>query len=277
MYTRHKLRARRIDTPIPQNTQFHMCDWCGSPHSTEECYRRDPLNMVRYPHKSWSHGVPPTSVLRRYNKPHPRDPSWYRTATLIKVRSHLQRLKDINDTYDSDLKSDRTMSPTTSQNLGSNTWVPTIGLQQAAAAATTAATAATNSAATYIDLHGEAVPALPTQSKQLQTKRQCLWCKGIGHSTDRCYSRDPANLTLFPHSRWPNGEVPQYMTLKYNKKLTQEEAQRIREGATRTPPPILTANTSDNNASTSIKTGKDKKEKATDWLSGISWRKNWCS
>ncbi len=59
------------------------------------------MNMVLYPLKSWPQGVPPTSTLQRYNKTYPRDPTWYRTATLNRVRSHLQKgvitLKDIND------------------------------------------------------------------------------------------------------------------------------------------------------------------------------------
>jgi hypothetical protein len=156
--------------------------------------------------------------------------------TLNKVRTHLQRaaitLKDINDTYDSDLTPIRTMSSTTSQNTGA----PTIGLQ-------TAATDATNTTATYIDPHGEAQPEIPsaqvmhamsTKSTQLQPKRQCLWCTGIGHSSERCYARDPANLKLFPNKNWLNGEVPNYFELRFNKKLTQKEAQKmVREVAVR--------------------------------------------
>ena len=63
------------------------------------------------------------------------------------------------------------------------------------------------------------------------------------------------------------------MTLKYNKKFTQEEAQKmVKEAATRppaqnhqaslawTPPPIFTATPSDNNASTSTKTDRHRQE-----------------
>jgi hypothetical protein len=113
-------------------------------------------------------------------------------------------------------------------------------------------------------------------SIQLQTKRQCLWCKGIGHFADRCYAKDPTNLTRFPKAKW--SKVPNYMTLKFNKKFTQEEAQKmVKEAATRhpqyyqasmdsTPPPpppptrTFTANPSDNNASSSIKTDRHRQE-----------------
>jgi hypothetical protein len=194
------------------------------------------MNMVLYPLKSWPQGVPPTSTLQRYNKTYPRDPTWYRTATLNRVRSHLQKgvitLKDINGTYDSDL-SDRSMSSTTSQNSGPNTGTPPIVLQ-------TVATEATNTPATYIDPHGDAQPeihsvqvmhALPMKSKQ-----QCLWCTMIGHSSDKCYARDPDNLKLFPNRRW-KGKEPDHMTLKFNKKYTQEEAQKM----VRETPPRATA------------------------------------
>jgi hypothetical protein len=190
--------------------------------------------------------------------------------TMDKVRKHLQKaaitLKDINETYDSDLTPIRTMNSTTSQNTGTPT----------------AVTDATNITATYIDPHGEAKPEIPsaqvmhamsTKLTQLQPKRQCLWCTGIGHSSERCYARDPANLKLFPNKNWTNGEVPNYFKIRFYKKFTQEEAKKERyHQVVRTPPPpgTFTTNPRDNNAPTSI--DNDRLKKATDWLTGIIWR-----
>ncbi len=105
----------------------------------------------------------------------------------------------------------------------------------------------------------------------LESKRQCLWCKGIGHSANKCYAKDPTNLTRFPKATW--SKVPNYFKLRFNKKFTQEEAQKmVKEAATRTPaqyhqaslawtpPPIFTANPSDNNASSSTKTDRHRQE-----------------
>jgi hypothetical protein len=115
---------------------------------------------------------------------------------------------------------------------------------------------------------------------QATSKRQCLWCTGIGHSSDKCYARNPDNLKLFPNHRWPNGEVPNYMTLKFNKKYTQEEAQKmVRETPPRapaqyhqaslawTPPPIFTADPGDNNASSSTNTDRYRQEGRYNFLS----------
>jgi hypothetical protein len=247
----------------------HICDWCGSPHKTEKCYRRDPMNMVRYPLQSWPQGVPPTSSLQRYNKTYPRDPTWYRTATLNRVRSHLQKgvitLKDINGTYDSDL-SDRSMSSTTSQNSGPNTGTPPIVLQ-------TVATEATNTPATYIDPHGDAQPEIHSVQVMhaLPMKKQCLWCTMIGHSSDKCYARDPDNLKLFPNRRW-HGKEPDHMTLKFNKKYTQEEAQKmIRETPPRATAKYHQAPRTPSPQGTFTANPNDRLTKATDWLTGIIW------
>ena len=37
---------------------------------------------------------------------------------------------------------------------------------------------------------------------QSQPRRQCSWCTGLGHVLDRCYAKDPTNLTKFPHPSW---------------------------------------------------------------------------
>jgi hypothetical protein len=88
--------------------------------------------------------------------------------------------------------------------------------------------------------------------------------------------------------------MPQPVKLKYNKEFTQEEAQSmVKQAATRqtkaqyqqaslavTPPPTFSTTPSDNDASASTRTDKHRQEKVTeasDWLPGISWRKNWFS
>ena len=109
----------------------------------------------------------------------------------------------------------------------------------------------------------------------LESKRQCLWCKGIGHSANKCYAKDPTNLTRFPKATW--SKVPNYFKLRFNKKFTQEEAQKMNKEARETrhpqyyqasmdstpsppPPGTSTANPSDNNASSSIKTDRHRQE-----------------
>jgi hypothetical protein len=84
------------------------------------------------------------------------------------------------------------------------------------------------------------------------------------------------------------------MKLKYNKKFTQEEAQNmVKQAAARTPaqyqqaslavtppPGSFSTTPSDNDASASTRTDKHRQQKVTkasDWLTGISWRKNWFS
>jgi hypothetical protein len=92
---------------------------------------------------------------------------------------------------------------------------------------------------------------------QGRSQSQCLWCTGIGHNSDRCYAKDPANLQLFPNKNWNNGEIPSYFKMRFHKKFTQEEAKKMvkdyppfgpRTGATYhqaslawTPPPIFNA------------------------------------
>jgi hypothetical protein len=89
----------------------------------------------------------------------------------------------------------------------------------------------------------------------------CLWCTKPGHSSDRCYAKDPANLTKLPRSTWVNSEAPEYMKARYNKKFTQEEATKMAHQSTPrqhhqasvawAPPPIYTAVPSQDQASTS--------------------------
>jgi hypothetical protein len=85
---------------------------------------------------------------------------------------------------------------------------------------------------------------------------RCLWCTGMGHTSDRCFAKDPANLQLFPNKHWPGGEIPIYYKLRFNKKFTKEEALnmvRRSHGQTSmdstpspTPPRPVTANSSTN-------------------------------
>jgi hypothetical protein len=124
-------------------------------------------------------------------------------------------------------------------------------------------------------------------SIQLQTERPCLWCTGNDHSSDTCYAKDPANLKLFPNQRWPNGEAPNYFKHRFNKKFTQEEAQKMTDGnkeasekrhsdrvqqykasmdSTPPPPGTSTANPSDNNASSSVKTNMHRQEGRYNYL-----------
>jgi hypothetical protein len=118
----------------------------------------------------------------------------------------------------------------------------------------------------------------------IQLQKPCLWCTGIAHSSDKCYAKDPANLKLFPNHRWPNGEAPNYFKLRFNKKFTQEEAQKMNKEASETrhgdrvqqykasmdstppPPGTSTANPSDNNASSSVKTNMHRQEGRYNYL-----------
>ena len=44
---------------------------------SDRCFRKDPRNVLRFPLPEWPGGVPPTSILFKYRKPHPRNPDWY--------------------------------------------------------------------------------------------------------------------------------------------------------------------------------------------------------
>jgi hypothetical protein len=44
---------------------------------SDRCFRKDPRNVLRFPLPEWPGGVPPTSILVKYRKPHPRNPDWY--------------------------------------------------------------------------------------------------------------------------------------------------------------------------------------------------------
>ena len=104
-------------------------------------------------------------------------------------------------------------------------------------------------------------------------RKGCTWCTGGGHTIDRCYAKDPENVTRFPHSSWVNGEALEFVKLKYNKKHTQEEARNMVNRLSRpspahyhqaslalTPPPIYTAVTSNNQASSSTSTDRYRQE-----------------
>ncbi len=102
---------------------------------------------------------------------------------------------------------------------------------------------------------------------------QCLWCTQPGHSIDRCYAKDPENVTRFPHSSWVNGEDPKFVKLKYNKMHTQEEARNMvnrlskpslahyhQASLASTTPHIYTAVTNNNQATTSTSTDRHRQE-----------------
>jgi hypothetical protein len=117
--------------------------------------------------------------------------------------------------------------------------------------------------------------AMPVESTQ--GEGPCLWCTGVGHTSDRCYAKDPANLQLFPNKHWPSGEVPNPFKIRFNKKFTKEEALRMVRGLSpRTqakynqasmdstppspPPRPVTSNSSVNKASSSTTFDKYRKE-----------------
>jgi hypothetical protein len=61
------------------DSNTHKCDWCGSPHMTYQCFRKNPCNVHLFPLPSWPDGIPPQSILVTYSKPQPRNPDWYLT------------------------------------------------------------------------------------------------------------------------------------------------------------------------------------------------------
>jgi hypothetical protein len=63
--------------PFPCENSTAKCDWCGGPHMGDECFRKDPCNVLRFPLPEWPGGIPPASILAKYRKPHPRNPDWY--------------------------------------------------------------------------------------------------------------------------------------------------------------------------------------------------------
>jgi hypothetical protein len=122
----------------------------------------------------------------------------------------------------------------------------------------------------------------------------CSWCTQPGHSSDKCYARDPANLTKHPRGTWVNGVVPQFMRNRYYRRFTKEEARdqiSSRPRAQRMPvQPVSPAMHPD--VSTSLGyVGQNRQSPITplptlqedtvittsDWLSGISWQRNWFS
>jgi hypothetical protein len=139
--------------------------------------------------------------------------------------------------------------------------------------------------------------------------RPCTWCTGSGHTMEQCYAKDPENLTKYPHSQWINGQPPQHLRRRYCKKHTQEEAQNLTKGITRSAPPAHHHNhyrpssawtpTTINPAVPPDPFHLDREQASTfisqsspspkeenlvskptprrDWLSGISWRRNWFS
>jgi hypothetical protein len=233
---------------------------------TAQCYRQDPLNMIRYPHPSWPHGVPPASALNKLSKTKPRDPNWYRTvkagikiqsttAALIELLSNLQIIHEINDRYTRDLETARIM----------------------------------NCAGLCPPPNASTPPMLLTLGNhaQSQPRRQCRWCTQAGHNSDRCYANDPANLVKHPHSSWVNGEAPDFMKLRYHKCFTQQEALELHSSSiklrlqTRTMTPHASTSPDavvQQSAITTLPTlQEDQVTKPSDWLTGISWRRKWFS
>ena len=44
---------------------------------------------------------------------------------------------------------------------------------------------------------------------------------------ERCYSKDPENLKKFPSGAWVNGAPPDYITKRYCKKMSQNDARNM--------------------------------------------------
>jgi hypothetical protein len=55
----------------------------------------------------------------------------------------------------------------------------------------------------------------------------CGWCKAPSHDSDRCWSKDPANLKLYPSPSWFGGIPPRYILEKYCEKMTSAVATRL--------------------------------------------------
>jgi hypothetical protein len=108
-----------------------------------------------------------------------------------------------------------------------------------------------------------------------QPRRQCRWCTSVGHNSDRCYAKDPANLLKYPHSSWVNGEPPEFLKQRYYKCFSQQEAQSLVPSKKRPQTSTLTPVVS---TSPDLPTSQgDQVTKSSDWLKGISWRRNWFS
>jgi hypothetical protein len=63
--------------PFPCRTPTAKCDGCGGPHMGDECFKKDPCNVLSFPLPEWPGGIPPASILAKYRKPHPRNPDQY--------------------------------------------------------------------------------------------------------------------------------------------------------------------------------------------------------
>jgi hypothetical protein len=249
------------------DSNTHKCDWCGSPHMTHQCFRKNPCNVHLFPLPYWPDGIPPQSILVTYSKPQPRDSNWYlahrkptgkakttksssshpvhaptspvssHTGAQMRAFSTLQTLSDINDTYARDFEAD--------------------------------------------------------QNKR--TFGPCTWCTSPTHTMDRCYGRDPENLTRYPDPRWINGEIPQRMRRRYYKKFTQEEATHLgtRQVSPWYPTRVIHAVSPDHStppghfdldrqsSTSSSPSPQDdtvvKQSSTLGWLSRICWRTNWFS
>jgi hypothetical protein len=244
--------------------KFHMCDWCGGPHLTEQCYRKDPRNVHHFPHPAWPGGVAPASVLATYRVPKPRNPHWYRTKTMV-----LQGSQVVG-----------------SLACSTESLIEALSVLQAISDL--------NGTSTHIN------PYPPPHSIRPDGNWTCQFCLLNGHRMEKCYARDPENLYLYPHSAWLHGEPPKFMKLKYYKPFTQEEAQQMSvsvrsrtrppqaaQGVPRTPTPspgvpLWSPPTVDPTPDLDMEPPvpkttpiqlQDTAPKVTDWLSGVLWCK----
>ena len=238
--------------------KFHMCDWCGGPHLTEQCFRKDPRNVHHFPHPAWPGGVAPASVLAKYCVPKPKNPQWYRTKTMI-----LQGSQVVG-----------------SLACSTESLIEALSVLQAIS-----------------DLNGTSTPIQPSPSSHpvrpdpKGRNWTCQFCLLHGHRKERCYARDPANLYLYPNSIWPRGEPPEFMKRRYYKPFTQEEAQKMSASgppkSRMTPPPspgipLWSPPTVDPRPDLDMEPPVppiipillvDTAPKTKDWLTGISWCK----
>jgi hypothetical protein len=245
------------------DSNTHKCDWCGSPHMTDKCFRKDPCNVLRFPLPSWPGGIPPQSILVKYRKPHPRNPDWFLThktptsptpCSWCKSPSHneehcyskdttnitrhpMPHWKGITPAYIltkhcRNLTREEAHNSVTQSRMArqARTDQPTSPHQVYApttpvSSQTAAEMRAFSTLRTLADINNTYARA--SKADHQLNKRihgPCTWCTTPGHTMERCYARDPENLIKHPHSQWINGEPSQNMIRRYCKKFTQEEA-----------------------------------------------------
>jgi hypothetical protein len=111
---------------------------------------------------------------------------------------------------------------------------------------------------TWKQIKAEQATPAPSQhlgmAAQGPPSRTCIWCTAPGHIAERCFAKDPDNMTKYPQQRWNNNGPSESMKRRYNRKMTQKEATDLYKGSGTstpyashqvalawTPPPIYTA------------------------------------